>query len=414
MHYQKQRGYRRKVMKTALILFREPTGDNDGEYLNRIFSVFKGNGIPIDRVEMFSLTDDLAFKRCVENIKYTTENLIVISNPSVKFSIKQIIADIIESPLVENENAKKFLDAVCLAQGKTFPEEYAYIPMDATLIPNVTGAYQGFMADDKEFTLALFPNGIKEISVMADKYLAPYLEEKFHLRRKRITLKYMGDEEKLKNILDSAKEVTDCTFSYAIFENFGDIKVDLIFDNFNEDGGANALRYIVSELKDDIYAEYDVSLAERLFDILTLRNLKLSTAESFTSGKIASLVLENPGASKIFHEGIVCYSNKSKMERLNVTKEALLNDGAVSSKVAYQMALGLLRDSDCDIAITTTGIAGPKSDDTNKPVGLCFVAIGMRDGIHTYRMNLTGGREAITKKAINRAMFLAIKKLKNL
>lgn len=400
-------------MKTALILFRDNISDNDGEYLNKIFSVFKGNGFPIDRVEMFSLTDDLAFKHTLENIKYTTDNLIVIYNPSVTFSIKQIISDVVDSPLVENENARKFLDAVALVEGKTYPEEYAFIPMDATLIPNVTGAYQGFMADDKEFTLALFPNGIKEISVMADKYLAPYLEEKFNLRRKRITLKYMGDERKLKEVLESAKEVTDCTFSYTIFESFGDVKIDFIFENFTEDGGANALRYIISELKEDIYAEYDVSLAERLFDILTLRKLKLSTAESFTSGKIASSILENPGASKIFHEGIVCYSNKSKMERLGVTEEALYTEGAVSSKVAYQMALGLLRDKDCDIAISTTGIAGPKSDDTEKPVGLCFVAIGMRDGIHTYRMNLTGGREAITKKALNRAMFLAIKKLKN-
>ncbi len=400
-------------MRTALILFRDNISDNDGEYLNKIFSVFKGNGFPIDRVEMFSLTDDLAFKRTLEDVKYTTDNLIVIYNPSVTFSIKQIIADVIDSPLVENENAKKFLDAVALVEGKTYPEEYAFIPMDATLIPNVTGAYQGFMADDKEFTLALFPNGIKEISVMADKYLVPYLEEKFSLRRKRITLKYMGDEGKLKEVLESAKEVTNCTFSYTIFESFGDIKIDFIFENFTEDGGANALRYIITELKEDIYAEYDVSLSERLFDILTLRKLKLSTAESFTSGKIASSILENPGASKIFHEGIVCYSNKSKMERLGVTEEALYTESAVSSKVAYQMALGLLRDKDCDIAISTTGIAGPKSDDTEKPVGLCFVAIGMRDGIHTYRMNLSGNREAITKKALNRAMFLAIKKLKN-
>ena len=118
-------------MRTALILFRDNISDNDGEYLNKIFSVFKGNGFPIDRVEMFSLTDDLAFKRTLENIKYTTDNLIVIYNPSVTFSIKQIISEFVDSPLVENENAKKFLDAVALVEGKTYPEEYAFIPMDA-------------------------------------------------------------------------------------------------------------------------------------------------------------------------------------------------------------------------------------------------------------------------------------------
>ncbi len=401
-------------MRTAIILFRSPDSVCEGEYLNKIFSVFNSNGFPIDRVEMFSLSDDLAFKRSLEELKDVTDNLIVIYNPEVCFNIKEIIAEVCDSPLTENENARKFLDAVCKIEGREYPEEYAYIPMDATLIPNISGAYQGFMADDKEFTLALLPNGIKEISVMVDKYLVPYLEEKFSLRRKRITLKYMGSENRLIEVIEGAREVTDCDFSYTVTESFGDIKIDFIFENYQASDGASAVRYIISELKEDIYAEHDVSLSERLFDLLTLRKLNLSTAESFTSGKIAGRIVENPGASKIFHEGIVCYSNKSKIDRLGVKVEDLQREGAVSSIVAYQMALGLLRDAECDVAITTTGIAGPKSDNTDKPVGLCYIAIGMRDGVHTYRMNFSGSREAITEKAINRAMFLAIKKLKKL
>ena len=78
------------------------------------------------------------------------------------------------------------------------------------------------------------------------------------------------------------------------------------------------------------------------------------------------------------------------------------------------MALGLLKETDCDVAIATTGIAGPKSDNTLKPVGLCYIAVGMRDGIHTYKLNLSGNRECITEKAKNKALFLTIKKLKNL
>ncbi len=401
-------------MKTALILFRSPDSASDGEYLNKIFSVFRGNGFPIDRVEILSVTDDLGFRKSVETLKDIADNLIVIYNPKVSFSIKKIIADVCESPLTENENAKKFLDAVCTFEGIKYPEEYAYIPMDATLIPNITGAYQGFMADDKEFTLALLSNGIKEISVMVDKYLVPYLEEKFSLRRKRITLKYMGDQRRLIEVIERSKEVTDCVFNYSITEKFGDVKIDFVFENYVEDNGSAAVRYVVAQLKDDIYAEYDVSLGERLFDILKLKKLRLSTAESFTTGKIASSVLENPGASKVFHEGIVCYSNKSKLFRLGVHHDDIAREGAVSSIVAYQMALGLLREAECDIAIATTGIAGPKSDNTDKPVGLCFIAIGMRDGIHTYRMNFAGDREAVTEKAINKAMFLAIKRLKKL
>ena len=92
----------------------------------------------------------------------------------------------------------------------------------------------------------------------------------------------------------------------------------------------------------------------------------------------------------------------------------LKKQGAVSAVVAYQMAVGLLKSGKCDIAIATTGIAGPKSDDTDKPVGLCYIAVGMKDGVHTYRYNLNGDREEITETAKNTALFLAIKKLKSI
>ena len=110
---------------------------------------------------------------------------------------------------------------------------------------------------------------------------------------------------------------------------------------------------------------------------------------------------------------MVTYSNESKVKRLNVNKADLDRHGAVSAVVAYQMAAGLLRSGNCDVAVATTGIAGPKSDDTEKPVGLCYIAVGMKDGVHTYKLNLTGNREEITETAKNTALFLAIKKLKN-
>ena len=78
------------------------------------------------------------------------------------------------------------------------------------------------------------------------------------------------------------------------------------------------------------------------------------------------------------------------------------------------MSVGLLNGGGCDLAIATTGIAGPKSDNTEKPVGLCYIAVGMRDGVHTYRYVFKGDREEITETAKNTALFLAIKKLKNM
>ena len=137
-------------------------------------------------------------------------------------------------------------------------------------------------------------------------------------------------------------------------------------------------------------------------------------AESFTGGRIISSLIQNPGASECVYEGAVTYSSQSKVKRLGVKEEDIRTKGAVSSVVAYRMAAGLLVGGNCDIALATTGIAGPKSDDSNFPVGLCYVAVGMKDGVHTYRYNFTGNREEITETAKNTALFLAIKKLKNI
>ena len=172
------------------------------------------------------------------------------------------------------------------------------------------------------------------------------------------------------------------------------------------------MRFLIQELKENIYAEFDTSLSERVFDLLKLKKLKLSVAESFTAGRVASAIISNSGASEFVHEGIVSYSNQSKLSRLNVDKGDLIKNGAVSSVVAYHMAVGLLKTGECDVAISTTGIAGPKSDNTEKPVGLCYIAIGMKDGVHTYKYNLSGNREEITETAKNTALFLTIKKLK--
>ncbi|MBP5467247.1 MAG: CinA family protein, partial [Clostridia bacterium] len=125
-------------------------------------------------------------------------------------------------------------------------------------------------------------------------------------------------------------------------------------------------------------------------------------------------ILKYSGASSYVFEGIVCYSEESKMDRLSVKEEDLKTVGAVSTNVAYTMAKELLLKGRCDIAISTTGLAGPNGDGSNVPVGTGYIGIGMRDGVHVYKRRFSGTREEITETAKNTALFLAIKKLKKL
>ena len=136
-------------------------------------------------------------------------------------------------------------------------------------------------------------------------------------------------------------------------------------------------------------------------------NLSFSCAESCSGGLLAAKFIDYPGISKIFYEGIVCYSNDSKIKRLGVRRETLKKYGAVSSQVAFEMVNGL----QTDICISTTGIAGPKSDDSQKPVGLVY--IGLKIGAEKYvqKFNFTGSRNEIRNKTVETALKFLDEKL---
>ena len=400
-------------MKTALLFFKNPDSALTDDY-NAAAQVFLAAGFKADSIEILSLNDDLGFKRSLVNFKEMADNLVVFINDGVTFNINDIIGEELNAPFAENENAKRFAEAVANSKNLIYKEEFAAIPVGSAPIPNVNGVRQGYVADDKDFTLFVLPDAPGEFRVMCGKYVIPYLEQKYSLNRKRLVLKYFGNREALAKTLDKAREVSDVKFSYDISFNNGDYTVGLCFEDYAENNGAAAVRYIVSELKDDIYAESDVSLSERLFDLLKLRKMKIAVAESFTAGRLAAEIIKNAGASAVVSEGVVSYSDESKQRLLGVRRADLINEGAVSSVVAYQMAAGLLQSAPCDIAVATTGLAGPEPDSFGRPVGLCYIAVGMRDGVHTYRFNFNGDRETITETAKNTALFLAIKKIKSL
>ena len=400
-------------MKTAIIFFRPDTYRFDGEYYQSIINTFSASGITIDDIAVISPCDQGEFIRRLDDVKNAFDNLVIIDGERCDFDFKQVVAERMECVLMENENAKTFVDAICRAEGIVYQEKYAFLPSEATLIPNVNGIYQGFVMDSDEFTLSILPEKYSNFKVMCEKYLLPYLKNKFHIEERALTLKYFGSVEKAEEVIKEAAASCD-GIKYHISHKFGDVTISLSFgSSVSTEEQADFTRTVLGQLKEDVYAEYDVSLGERLFDLIKLRKLKMSVAESFTGGTVSSTIILNPGGSEFLTEGIVAYSNESKVTRLGVEESAIKTHGAVSSTVAYQMAAGLLKRGMCDVAIATTGIAGPGSDGTDKPVGLGFIAVGMKDGVHTYRYQFSGNREEIMETAKNTALFLAIKKLKN-
>ena len=200
---------------------------------------------------------------------------------------------------------------------------------------------------------------------------------------------------------------------FGVSENYGDFRIEITYPNtVSKVIFDDVMRIIVTGLNDNIYAMDDISLAERLFQLLKLRKAKIGVAESFTGGGIGKKLVEIPGISEVYLEGLNTYSNESKINRLGVKEFTLDRFGAVSEQVACEMAEGLRKNTDCDVCIATTGIAGPASDNTLKPVGLIYIAVAVGDNCSVFEYNLSGNREKITNTAINLALFHTYKLLK--
>ncbi|MAO70869.1 MAG: hypothetical protein CL983_07340 [Euryarchaeota archaeon] len=118
-----------------------------------------------------------------------------------------------------------------------------------------------------------------------------------------------------------------------------------------------------------------ITLASRLERRLLKAKATVSAAESCTGGLLTSTLTDISGSSACFNQSWVTYSNESKVIELDVNPNTLAEHGAVSAEVALQMALGARKKSNSEIAISITGIAGPKSDDTRKKVGEVYIGI---------------------------------------
>lgn len=173
-------------------------------------------------------------------------------------------------------------------------------------------------------------------------------------------------------------------------------------------------RTLAEGLGDTIYALSDISLEEQVVFLLKLRGKRISVAESFTGGGVGRRIVSVSGASEVYFEGLNTYNEQAKVSRLSVSQATLSQKGAVSKETACEMACGLLNTGNCDIAVATTGLAGPNGDEFGKPVGYCCIAVGTRERISVYQYHFEGNRKEITEKAINYALSLAYKCLKDI
>jgi len=143
------------------------------------------------------------------------------------------------------------------------------------------------------------------------------------------------------------------------------------------------------------------NLIQKLASQCLVRDILIVTAESCTGGLLSSLFTQEAGSSKWFDRGFVTYSNNSKIDSLGVREETLGNFGAVSQEIANEMSTGALKNSEANLGISITGIAGPGGGSLAKPVGTVYFSIAnQKKVILEHKADFMGSRETIRKESV--------------
>lgn len=358
-----------KAKKNCLLAFRNKkvnSFENSVEFIN----AFAGIGYYFDKISYIAFNDSTEIVRALKDAKTNYENTVIICPEEMKDTL---------TGFIEHQYSAKFSEIGILKSGNS-------------------GVF--ILYSDAENRLLV--SDIKQV-----------LDNKYGINYEKSYIKTIGAPVKKINGAVLKAKSTCGDMEINISDSYGDCRIEIIYsDKTPKSAHDKVMRIFASELHGYIYAMDDLSIAEQLFRLLKLRRMKISVAESFTGGGVGQKLVEIPGISEVYFEGLNTYSNQAKVERLGVDQFTLQHFGAVSEQTAREMAMGLLNSGNCDIAISTTGIAGPKSDNTSKPVGLLYIAAGTRDNIEVYEYKLKGDRATVTNTAINLALFLAYNTIK--
>ena len=146
----------------------------------------------------------------------------------------------------------------------------------------------------------------------------------------------------------------------------------------------------------------------KLLKILTQRGLTLGIAESCTGGLLSNRITNLSGSSKVFLLGTVTYTNESKSKILHVPKQLMKTQGAVSVHTAKAMAEGIRRLSGASLGVSLTGIAGPAGGTKDKPIGTVFIGISSGKKTFAAKLNFSGNRLEIKRKATGKAITMLL------
>ena len=361
----------------------------------------------------FKMTVRDVMDEIVKALKYAKKNvdLVILTGglgPTDDDITKEAMAKFLKKKLVVDEKEKAELLKKYKSYGNLNKTNFKEVekPEGAVSFKNDVGMAPAVYIDG----LVAFPGFPNELKNMFPKFLKYYVKEnnlKTQIYIKDIITYGIGESTLENTVKDLFTE--EGIFYEFLVKDYGTL-IRLQTSSKNKKSVEKIVKKLYNRISEFIIGEDNDRIENTIYECLNSgkKPLTISTAESCTGGMIASKLIEVPGISENFIESIVSYSNEAKIKRLKVKKETLEKYGAVSEEVAREMLAGLKTD----VAISTTGIAGPGGGTKEKPVGLVYIGIRVKDEVKIFRRELKGDRNKIRQRAMMHALYNLLKILK--
>ncbi|MDD4797245.1 MAG: competence/damage-inducible protein A [Eubacteriales bacterium] len=374
-----------EILSVGTELLLGQIANTDAQYLSRHLSAL---GIAVYRHSVVGDNPGRlqeAFEQALDrsDIVITTGGL----GPTMDDLTKETIAQSLGLPLQEHAPSLKAMQDFFAGVGREVTPnniKQAWFPKGSIVLANERGTAPGCIIESRGKVVIILPGPPRELSWVYENQVVPYLENRTGLKFISCFLRFYGiGESALENeVADLMAAQTNPTI--APYAGSGEVQLRITASAHTTDEAQALIEpvkaQIVRRVGQYLYTDRWSSLAETVVQALLLHKKTIAVAESCTGGMVASALVDYAGVSDSLLLGVVTYSNQSKIDLLGVRRESLEAHGAVSAQTAQQMAEGALRVCGADVAVATTGIAGPGGGTAEKPVGLVYIAVAVRGG----------------------------------
>jgi len=329
--------------------------------------------------------------------------------------------ELIHDPGIESHLEEFFAKRNKVPSPRTMVQ--AKVPEGAIVLMNHHGTAPGLVIDipatedTPETMLIMLPGPPRELYPMMTEQVIPLLEERFpgrnQMRERFVRTTGLGEsavEEAIGGHLEPLKKESGLGVAFCLHPGHVDVRLtsnradaDAVLDS--------AVALVRSSLDAYIFSDAEEEIEEVVIRKASESSITLAVAESCTGGLLSNRLTDVPGASEVYLCGLTTYSNEAKQTFLRVSSNTLETKGAVSRETAMEMAKGLMEATGADIAVTTTGIAGPGGGSEEKPVGTVFIGYATSSRSGALKMLNPYDRETFKRVTSQQALGLMLKLL---